>query len=74
VLRGERDHDYVEGLRRSLGIHFPMDGLPWVIHSAKAILLGFGCREEVPVGSGVSEVQAAFVTTPATMYGALAPL
>jgi hypothetical protein len=35
----------------------------------KAILLGFGCPEGVRVGWGVSEVQAAFVTTPATVYG-----
>ena len=35
----------------------------------KPILLAFGCREGVWVGSGVSEVQAAFVTTVATVYG-----
>jgi hypothetical protein len=35
----------------------------------KAILLGFGCPEGVRVGWGVSEVQAAFVTTLATVYG-----
>src|SRR5271169_1608342 len=32
----------------------------------KAILLGFGCPDGVRVGSGVSEVQEAFVATIAT--------
>ena len=32
-------------------------------------MLGFDCREEVWVGWGFSEVQAAFVDTLATMYG-----
>jgi hypothetical protein len=31
-------------------------------------LLGFGCQDEVWVGSGVSEVMAAFVTSLATMW------
>jgi hypothetical protein len=35
----------------------------------KPLLLGFGCPEGVQVGWGVSEVQAAFVTSPATVYG-----
>jgi hypothetical protein len=35
----------------------------------KSLLLRFGCPEGVWVGSGVSEVQGAFVTTPATVYG-----
>jgi hypothetical protein len=34
----------------------------------ETLLLGFGYREGVRVGSGVSEVQAAFVTTLAAMY------
>jgi hypothetical protein len=43
-----------------------MDGLPWVTHSAKAILRGFGCWKGFKVGSGVSEVREAFVTNQAT--------
>jgi hypothetical protein len=35
----------------------------------KPLLLGFGCPEGVRVGLGVSEVLAAFVTSPAIMYG-----
>jgi hypothetical protein len=33
----------------------------------KLLLLGFGCPERVQVGWGVSEVQAAFVTTITTL-------
>lgn len=33
----------------------------------KPLLLGFGCPESDQVGWGVSQVQAAFVTTLATM-------
>ena len=35
----------------------------------KPILMGFGCREEAQVGSGVSEVMAAFVASLASICG-----
>jgi hypothetical protein len=35
----------------------------------KTVLLGFARPEGVWVGSGVSEVLTAFMTTPATVYG-----
>ena len=47
-----------------------MDGSGWRDPYGKPLLLGFGCREGVWVGSGVSEVQAAFVTTLASGFGA----
>jgi hypothetical protein len=40
--------------------------MPRVIHQ-KADFAGFGLPRGVEVGSGVSEVQAAFVAMPATM-------
>src|SRR5207244_4096916 len=45
-----------------VGIHCPMDGLPWVTHQ-EADSAGIWLPGEVRVGWGVSEVQAAFVTT-----------
>jgi excisionase family DNA binding protein len=46
-----------------------MDGSAWRDPHGKPFLVAFGCPEGVRVGSGVSEAQAAFVTTPATVYG-----
>jgi hypothetical protein len=37
----------------------------------KPLLQGFGCPGGVWVGSGVSQVQAAFVTSLATVYGTM---
>jgi hypothetical protein len=54
-----RSRACVQGLRHSSGIHFPMDGRPCVTHQEAdfaEILLPGG----VQVGSGVSQVQAAF--------------
>jgi hypothetical protein len=50
-------------------VHFPTDGSGWRDPYGKPLLLGFGCPEGFGVGSGVSEVTVAFVTTPATVYG-----
>ena len=50
-------------------VHFAMDGSGFGDLSGKPILLGFACPDWVQVGSGVSEVLAAFVTTLASGSG-----
>jgi hypothetical protein len=52
------------GLCTTIGARFK--GWIWFV---TPFCWGLGCPEGVRVGSGVSEVQAAFVTTPATVYG-----
>jgi hypothetical protein len=44
-------------------VHFAVGGLPWVTHQ-QADSAGIWLPRQVQVGWGVSEVLAAFVTTP----------
>jgi len=57
------------GVNFSQGEEIVLTGSRLSREKLNSFLLGFDCREEVWVGWGFSEVQAAFVATLATMYG-----